>query len=218
MNNSVLITQVLLPNLISTLIMVIVSSLIATIIGFALAVVLIITNKKGLAPNAKVYRLLDFIVNIIRSFPFIILMVALMPFTRSIVGTTIGTSAAIVPLTFAMTPYVARLFENNLLEINPYTLDAAKSIGATHMQIIFKVMLVEAFPSMISSVTLAIISVLGYTAMAGTVGAGGLGAVAITYGYQNFDNTIMYSTVVLLIVFVQLVQWIGSFCYKKAKN
>ena len=205
MNNSVLITQVLLPNLISTLIMVIVSSLIATIIGFALAVVLIITNKQGLAPNAKIYRLLDFIVNIIRSFPFIILMVALMPFTRSIVGTTIGTSAAIVPLTFAMTPYVARLFENNLLEIN-------------HMQIIFKVMLVEAFPSMISSVTLAIISVLGYTAMAGTVGAGGLGAVAITYGYQNFDNTIMYSTVVLLIVFVQLVQWIGNLCYKKAKD
>ena len=141
-----------------------------------------------------------------------------MPFTRSLVGTTIGTSAAVVPLTFAMTPYVARLFENNLLEINPYTLDAAKSIGATHMQIIFKVMLVEAFPSMISSLTLAIISVLGYTAMAGTVGAGGLGAVAITYGYQNFDNTIMYSTVVLLVIFVQLVQWIGSFCYKKAKN
>ena len=127
-------------------------------------------------------------------------------------------AAAVVSLTFAMTPYVARLFENNLLEINPYTLDAAKSIGATHMQIIFKVMLVEAFPSMISSVTLAIISVLGYTAMAGTVGAGGLGAVAITYGYQNFDNTIMYSTVVLLIVFVQLVQWIGNLCYKKAKN
>lgn len=218
MSNSVLITQVLLPNLISTLIMVLVSSVIATVIGFALAVVLVITNKKGLAPNAKVYRLLDFIVNIIRSFPFIILMVALMPFTRAIVGTTIGTSAAIVPLAFAMTPYVARLFENNLLEINPYTLDAAKSIGATHMQIIFKVMLVEAFPSMISSLTLAIISVLGYTAMAGTVGAGGLGAVAITYGYQNFDNTIMYSTVVLLIVFVQLIQWIGSFCYKKVKH
>lgn len=140
-----------------------------------------------------------------------------MPVIRSLAGTTIGTQAAIVPLAFAMTPYVARLFENNLLEINPYTVDAAKSFGATNLQIIFKVMLVEAFPSMISSLTLAIISVLGHTAMAGTVGAGGLGAVAITYGYQNFDNKIMYSTVLVLIVFVQIIQVIGSCVYKKLK-
>lgn len=141
-----------------------------------------------------------------------------MPFTRFLAGTTIGTTAAIVPLTFTMTPYLARLFENNLLEINPYTLDAAKSIGASNLQIIFKVMVVEALPSLISSLTLAMISVLGYTAMAGTVGAGGLGAVAITYGYQNFDNTIMYSTVVILIVFVQFVQFFGNYLYKKVKS
>lgn len=141
-----------------------------------------------------------------------------MPFTRLLAGTTIGTTAAIVPLTCTMTPYLARLFENNLLEINPYTLDAAKSIGASNLQIIFKVMVVEALPSLISSLTLAMISVLGYTAMAGTVGAGGLGAVAITYGYQNFDNTIMYSTVVILIVFVQFVQFFGNYLYKKVKS
>lgn len=218
MDNQTLFFQVLWPNLIQTMLMVFVSSLISMILGFGLAIVLIVTNKKGLSPNPSVYKSVDFLVNIIRSFPFIILMVALMPLTRSVVGTTIGTAAAIVPLTFAMTPYVARLFENNMLEINPYTLDAAKSMGATNLQIIFKVMLVEAFPSMISSLTLAIISVLGYTAMAGTVGAGGLGAVAITYGYQNFDNKIMYTTVLLLIVFVQIVQYTGNVLYKKARD
>lgn len=217
MSNELLMTQVLWPNFVSTLIMVGCSALLSTLLGFLLATILIVTNKQGLKPNASVYRVLDFFINVVRSFPFIILMVALMPVTRSLVGTTIGTSAAIVPLTFAMTPYVARLFENNMLEVNPYTIDAAKSFGASNMQIILKVMLVEAFPSLISSLTLAIISVLGYTAMAGTVGAGGLGAVAITYGYQNFDDRIMYSTVLLLIVFVQLIQVIGSRLYKKAK-
>lgn len=217
MSNELLMTQVLWPNFVSTLIMVGCSALLSTLLGFLLATILIVTNKQGLKPNASVYRVLDFFINVVRSFPFIILMVALMPVTRSLVGTTIGTSAAIVPLTFAMTPYVARLFENNMLEVNPYTIDAAKSFGASNMQIILKVMLVEAFPSLISSLTLAIISVLGYTAMAGTVGAGGLGAVAITYGYQNFDDRIMYSTVLLLIVFVQLIQVIGSRLYKKVK-
>lgn len=217
MSNELLMTQVLWPNFVSTLIMVGCSALLSTVLGFLLATILIVTNKQGLKPNTSVYRVLDFFINVVRSFPFIILMVALMPVTRSLVGTTIGTSAAIVPLTFAMTPYVARLFENNMLEVNPYTIDAAKSFGASNMQIILKVMLVEAFPSLISSLTLAIISVLGYTAMAGTVGAGGLGAVAITYGYQNFDDRIMYSTVLLLIVFVQLIQVIGSRLYKKVK-
>ncbi|MEO1771965.1 MULTISPECIES: methionine ABC transporter permease [Enterococcus] len=217
MSNDVLMTQVLWPNFISTLIMVGCSALLSTVLGFLLATVLIVTNKQGLKPNPSVYRVLDFIINVVRSFPFIILMVALMPVTRSLVGTTIGTTAAIVPLTFAMAPYVARLFENNMLEVNPYTVDAAKSFGASNTQIIFKVLLVEAFPSLISSLTLAIISVLGYTAMAGTVGAGGLGAVAITYGYQNFDDRVMYSTVLILIVFVQLIQVIGSRLYKKLK-
>ncbi|MBV7392428.1 ABC transporter permease [Enterococcus sp. ALS3] len=217
MDTVVLISQILWPNLISTFSMVLFSSILATIWGFLLAIGLIITNKKGLRPNRHIYGIMNLFVNIVRSFPFIILMVALMPMTRILVGTTIGTAAAIVPLTFAMTPYVARLFENNLLEINPYTIEAAKSFGATNLQIIFKVMLVEALPSMISSLTLAIISVLGYTAMAGTVGAGGLGAVAITYGYQNFDNKIMYSTVLVIIIFVEIVQLIGTQVYKKVK-
>lgn len=217
MSNELLLTQVLWPNFVSTLIMVGCSALLSTLLGFLLATILILTNKQGLKPNASVYRILDFFINVVRSFPFIILMVALMPMTRSLVGTTIGTAAAIVPLTFAMTPYVARLFENNMLEVNPYTIDAAKSFGASNTQIILRVMLVEAFPSLISSLTLAVISVLGYTAMAGTVGAGGLGAVAITYGYQNFDDRVMYSTVLLLIVFVQLVQVIGSRLYKRVK-
>lgn len=214
---SVLITKIVLPSLYETLFMVIVSMILSTIFGLALAIILIVTDSKGLKPNKGIYRVLSTIINIIRSFPFIILIVAIIPFTRSLVGTSIGMKAALVPLTIAASAFIARLLEGSLKEVNQSLVEAAKSFGASNMQIIFKVMINEAMPSMISNLTLAIVSILGSTAMAGTVGAGGLGAVALTYGYQNFDDTIMYSTVFVLIVVVQIMQLAGDVLYKKLK-
>jgi D-methionine transport system permease protein len=160
---------------------------------------------------------LDILVNVIRSFPFIILMIAIIPFTRFVVGSSIGEVAAIVPLTVACVPFMGRIFESSLKEVDPALIEAAKSFGASKIQIIFKVMLVEAIPSIISGIILAIINLLGATAMAGSIGAGGLGAVAITYGYQNFNDRIMYSVVVVLIIMVILIQYIGDKLYKKLK-
>ncbi|WP_040411020.1 methionine ABC transporter permease [Desulfosporosinus sp. OT] len=210
--------MVLMPSLGQTLFMVIVTTIFSTIIGFLLGIILTLTKENGLKPNKIIYKLLDALINVIRSFPFIILIVAIIPVTRAIVGTSIGMKAAIVPLTVAMAPFLARLIETNLDEVNPSLVEAAQSFGASRTQIIFKVLIVEALPVIVSSLTLSIISVIGCTAMAGVVGAGGLGAVAITYGYQNFNDTIMYSTVIVLIIVVQLVQMFGTLSYKKLKK
>lgn len=161
--------------------------------------------------------LLDTIVNIIRSFPFLILLVSIIPFTRLVVGTSIGTNAAIVPLTITASPFLARLFESSLLSVNSAVIEAAQSFGATTLQILFKVMMVEAVPLLVSNITMSVISLLGASAAAGAVGAGGLGSVALTYGYQNFNDTIMYSTVVVLIVIVQLIQYLGTKIYNHVK-
>jgi len=193
------------------------ATVLSSVIGSMLAIILIITYKDGLKPNKYVYQILDTIINIVRSFPFIILLVAIIPFTRAIVGTSIGEKAAIVPLTIAGAPFVARIIEGSLREVDKDLIEAAKSFGASNFQIIFKIMIPEAVPSVISGVTLAIISILGCTAMAGAVGAGGLGAVSITYGYANFDNTIMYGTVLFLIILVQAIQSLGNFLYKILK-
>ena len=213
-----LLKELLLPSLGQTLFMVVVTTIFSTIIGFGLGIILTITKENGLNPNKIIYKSLDTLINVIRSFPFIILIVAIIPVTRSIVGTSIGMEAAIVPLTVAMAPFLARLIETNLDEVNPNLVEAAQSFGASRTQIVFKVMVVEALPAIISSLTLSIISVIGCTAMAGAVGAGGLGSVALTYGYQSFDNTIMYSTVIILIIVVQLIQMFGSLAYKKLKK
>ena len=157
------------------------------------------------------------IINVLRSVPFIILAVAIIPFTRIIVGTSVGENAAIVPLTIASSPFIARLIESSLKEVNPSLIEAAKSFGASNSQIIFKVMIKEAIPSIVSNLTLATITILGLTAMAGAVGAGGLGAVGLTYGYQSFNDTIMYSTVFLLMLVVGIIQVLGNLMYKKLK-
>lgn len=218
MDTHELIYMILIPSLGQTLFMVVVTTILSSIIGLVLGIILTVTNKNGLKPNVVVYSMLDTLINIIRSFPFIILIVAIIPITRALVGTSIGIVAAIIPLTVAMAPFLARLIETNLDEVSPSVVEAAQSFGASRIQIVFKVMIVDALPAIISSLTLSIISVIGCTAMAGVVGAGGLGAIAITYGYQNFNDTVMYSTVIILIIVVQFVQMLGALFYKKLKK
>lgn len=203
--------------MIQTLYMIVVPTIIATAIGFVIAVILVVTKDGGLKPNKNINRILGLIVNILRSFPFIILIVAMIPITRAIVGTSIGETAAIVPITVGSAPFIARLIENALEEVDKGLIEAAKSFGATNSQIIFKVMLKEATPAIVTGVTLSIISILGYTAMAGAVGAGGLGNVALMYGYQQFDKNVMAYTVIALVIIVQIIQSLGDFLYRKLK-
>ena len=191
------------------------STIFSVILGFILAVILTISAEDGLRPNKIIYKVLDVIINILRSFPFIILMVFIIPLTRAIVGTSIGKEAAIVPLTFAAAPFVARIIESLLREVDKGVIEAAKSFGASDFQIIFKVMLKEAVPSIVSGLTLTIISIIGYSAMAGTVGGGGLGYLAVSYGYQRFQKDVMIVTVIILIIIVQALQMLGNYLYKK---
>jgi ABC-type metal ion transport system, permease component len=209
--------MIIIPAFFDTLKMLVISGIISTILGFFLGVILIITEKGGLCENVVVNRILDFFVNMIRSFPFIILMISIIPFTRLIVGSSIGDQAAIVPLTVAVTPFMARIFQNSFKEVDPALIEAAQSFGASKRQIVFKVMLKEAVPSIISGLCLAIINLLGATAMAGAVGAGGLGSVALTYGYQNFNQQIMYSICAVLVILVAIIQYFGDWIYKKLK-
>jgi len=210
-------TEILGDALLQTLYMIIVPTVVATILGFIMAIILVVTKPKGLKSNKVVYSILGFIVNMVRSFPFIILLIALIPFTRFIVGTSIGETAAIVPITIGAAPFIARVIENALNEVDEGLIEAAKSFGSTSLQIIFKVMIKEAMPSIVSGITLSIISILGCTAMAGTVGAGGLGKVAIVYGHQRFDTSVMIYVVITLIIMVQLIQSAGDYAYKKLK-
>ena len=210
-------TTLFMPALLQTVYMLFVPTILATLIGFVIAVVLVITKSDGLKPNKSVYNVLGLVVNMVRSFPFIILLISIIPLTRLIVGTSIGETAALVPITIGSAPFIARLIESSLNEVDPGLIEAAKSFGATKRQIIFKVMLKEATPSIISGITLAIITILGYTAMAGAVGAGGLGNVALMYGYQQFNKNVILYTVVALILIVQVIQWAGDLLYKKKK-
>ena len=208
-------TEILIEGFNKTIIMVFFSTLFSIILGFIPAIALIVTAPKGLKPNKGVYKTLDTIINILRGFPFLILMVAIMPLTKLIVGKSIGTTAAIVPLTIAAAPFVARIIESSLKEVDPGVVEAAKSFGASNTQIIFRVMLKEAVPSIISGLTLTIISIIGYSAMAGTVGAGGLGDLAVRYGYQRYQTDVMIVTVIILVVIVQVLQSLGNYLYKK---
>lgn len=207
--------ELILESLRETLVMVIPSTIFSLILGFIFAMILIVTSDNGLKPNKIIFNILDFIVNILRSFPFLILMVALIPLTKFIVGKSIGEVAAIVPLTIASTPFVTRVIESALKEVDNGVIEAAKSFGASNTQIIFKVILKEAVPAIISGVTLTVISLIGYSAMAGTIGAGGLGDLAIRYGYQRFQTDIMVATIIVLIITVQLLQMVGNYFYKK---
>jgi D-methionine transport system permease protein len=195
--------------------MVCVSTTFAVIIGFIPAIILTVTANDGLKPNKIIYTILDFIINTLRSFPVLILMVIVIPLTRFIAGKSIGTEAAIVPLTIAAAPFVARILESSLREVDKGIIEAAKSFGAYNSQIIFRVMLKEAIPSIMSGITLTIISIVGYSAMAGTIGGGGLGQVAISYGYQRFQTDYMVVTCIILIIVVQGLQFLGNYFYNK---
>lgn len=207
--------ELLWPAIKETLIMVVPSTILAVLIGFIPAIILVVTDEKGLKPNKAVYMTLDFIINVLRSLPFVILMIAIVPLTKFIVGTSIGETAAIVPLTLASAPFIARIIESALKEVDEGVIEAAKSFGATDMQIIFKVMLKEAVPAIVSGITLSLISIIGYSAMAGTIGAGGLGALAVRYGYQRFQTDVMVVTVIVLIIIVQIIQGLGNYLYNK---
>ncbi len=209
--------MIIIPAFFDTMKMLIISGILSTILGFFLGVILIITEKGGLCENVVVNRILDFFVNMIRSFPFIILMISIIPLTRLIVGSSIGDKAAIVPLTVAVTPFMARIYQNSFKEVDPALIEAAQSFGASKSQIVFKVMLKESVPSIISGLCLAIINLLGATAMAGAVVAGGLGSVALTYGYQNFNQQIMYSICAVLVILVAIIQYLGDWIYRKLK-
>lgn len=198
-----------------TLYMVLFSTLVAVIVGFFLSIVLTLTAPDGLKPNKVVYGILDVIVNIFRSFPFIILMLLVIPLTRLIVGKSIGTTAAIVPLTIYAIPFIARVFENAMRETDAGVIEAAKSFGATDMQIIWRVYFKESVPRLLNGIVLLIINMVGASAMAGTVGGGGLGDVAIRKGYQSYDIKYLFWTSVILIVFVQFVQAVGNWLYRK---
>jgi len=198
-----------------TLLMVFGSTFFAVILGFIPAIVLTLTADDGLSPNKAVYQVLDFLVNTFRSFPFIILMVIVIPFTRMIAGTSIGTTAAIVPLTISAIPFVARVIETALRQTDPGLIEAARAFGATNGQIIRRVYLKEALPGILSGITLTMISLIGYSAMGGAIGAGGLGDVAIRYGYQAYRLPYLVVTSIILIVFVQIIQTIGNILFKK---
>ena len=193
-----------------TVVMVAVSGLLGALVGVPLGILLHLTDRKGILPVLSINRILAIVVNAVRSTPFIILLVAIIPLTRFFVGTSIGTAAAIVPLTIAAGPFVARLVETALREVDRGLVEAAQSMGATTWQIVYKVLVPEAFPGIIAGLTITLVSLVGYSAMAGAVGGGGLGDLGIRYGYQRFLPEVMLWVVLILIVFVQLVQTAGD--------
>ena len=199
----------LLEGIRDTLYMTLASTLFGYIIGLPMGIVLTVTDKDGIRPNAAVYKVLDVISNLLRSIPFIILLIVLIPFTRFVVGRSYGSTATIVPLTIAAAPYIARMVESSLKEVDAGVIEAARSMGASDFQIVTKVMLVEARTSLIVGATISLGTILGYSAMAGTVGGGGLGDIAIRYGYTRWQTEIMVVTVVLLVILFQIFQTIG---------
>ena len=208
----------LFDSLTDTLLMVGTASFVALLLGTSLGVVLFATTERGLWRQPAISRLLGALVNATRSTPFIILMVAIIPFTRLIAGTSIGTAAAIVPLAVAAVPFFARLVEAALREVDRGLIEAAQAMGATPRQILGKVLLPEALPSLLRGLTLTIISLIGYSAMAGAVGGGGLGDLGIRYGYQRFNPTVMLAVVAVLIVLVQLVQSLGDLAARRLQK
>lgn len=209
------ILSLLLSATLETIYMVCVASFFAILVGLPLGTILYVTRKGNILEQTATHSALSIIVNMTRSIPFIILMIAVIPLTRLLIGSSIGTNAAIVPLSLAAMPFLARVVENALLEVNKGLIEAATAMGATALQIILKVMIPEALPGIVNGLTLTIISLIGYSAMAGAVGGGGLGDLAIRYGYQRFDVTIMLITIAIMIVLVQAIQYIGDNISKK---
>ncbi|HPU62108.1 MAG: methionine ABC transporter permease [Bacillota bacterium] len=202
--------QIIAGSLGETLYMVGVSCALAVVFGLPIGVILVTTERKGILENPGVNQVFGVVVNIGRSIPFVILMVAIMPFTRLLTGTSIGTTAAIVPLTVAAIPFVARMVETSLREVDQGVIEAAQAMGASPWEIISKVLIPEAMPSLISGVTITAINLIGYSTMAGAIGGGGLGDLAVRYGYQRFRGDVMFATVVILVLLVQGVQMFGG--------
>ena len=192
-----------------SLYMTLVSTILAYLFGLPLGVILCVTDKEGIRPMPWLNRILGILINVFRSIPFLILLVAVIPLTRAIVGTIIGSTATIVPLVIAATPFVARMVESSLKEVDGGLIEAAQSMGASPVQIILKVLIPEAKPSLLVGSAIAVTTILGYSAMAGFVGGGGLGAIAINYGYYRYNNKVMLITVLLLVVIVQILQELG---------
>ena len=212
-----LVNMLIVPALLATLKMLVWAMILSVFFGLCIGLVLALTRKGGLCENFVIYRIFDIFVSVVRSFPFIILMISIIPLTKLIMGTSIGWQAAIVPLTFACSPFMGRIIQNALQEVNPALIEVAQSFGASKFQIVMRVMVVEAIPAIVSGVVLAIINLLGATAMAGVIGGGGLGATAMIYGYQNFNDKVMYSICVVLVILVLIIQYIGDFVYNKLK-
>ena len=193
-----------------TLYMSVVSTILGYVLGIPMGIILTLTRKDGLRPNTIIYKILDVIVNIIRSIPFLIGLVLLIPLTKIIVGKSYGSTACIVPLVFAAAPFIARMVESSLNEVDAGVIEAAKSMGASNFIIVLKVLLVEAKISLISGATIAFGTIFGYSAMAGVVGGGGLGDIAIRYGYYRYEADIMIVSVILLVILVQIFQTVGT--------
>ena len=208
-------TMMVVEGIFVTLYMTLATTFMGYVLGLPMGIALVITAPKGLRPNKIIYKVLDVVVNVVRSFPFLILLIVIQPLTRIIVGKSYGPTATIVPLTLSAAPFIARMVESSLLEVDHGVIEAAQSMGANLWTIIWKVMIGEAKTSLIVKVTIALGTILGYSAMAGIVGGGGLGDIAIRYGYYRYDSSIMWVTVVLLIVLVQLMQYVGMKLSKK---
>ena len=204
------VVDMILKGIQETLYMTLLSTLMGYVIGLPMGVLLAVSDKEGLKPNRVLYRILDVIANIVRSIPFLILLILLIPFTRLIVGKSYGSTATVVPLVIAAGPFIARMVESSLKEVDEGVIEAARSMGASNLRIIMKVLLVEARTSLINGATIAVGTILGYSAMAGTIGGGGLGDIAIRYGYHRYQADIMVVTVVLLVILVQIFQMIGT--------
>ena len=195
--------------------MVFISGLISVVFGLPLGILVFITSNQGLYLVPYYHKTFELIINVVRSIPFIILLIAIIPFTRLIIGTSIGTTAAIVPLSIAAIPFMARMVENALNEINPGLIEAGHAMGASSMQIITKIFLAEAKPGIINAITITLISLVAYSAMAGVVGGGGLGDLAIRYGYQRFDVVVMSITIIVLILIVQIIQHVSDILVRR---
>ncbi len=209
------IAKLMLDGFGETMYMVIVSTALAYILGLPLGVILTITDEGSIAPSKIVNKVLGFIVNMLRSVPFLILLIAILPFTRFVVGTTLGSTATIVPLVVGSAPFIARMVESSLKEVDPGVIEAVQSMGTPNLQIITKVLIPEAKPSLIMGAAITITTILGYSALAGFTGGGGLGAIAVNYGYYRYQEDVMLVTVLVLVVIVQVFQEIGMYITRK---
>lgn len=207
--------QMLAENTLITLYMTLISTAAAYVLGLPMGIALVVTAKGGLKPNRVVYKILDIVVNVVRSVPFLILLILVIPFTRAVVGKAYGPNATVVPLVLAAAPFIARMVESSLLEVDKGVIEATQSMGANLRTIIIKVMLGEARTSLVVGATIVLSTVLGYSAMAGAVGGGGLGDIAIQYGYYRYQGDVMWVTVILLVLLVQIMQFLGTKLSKK---